>query len=61
MKIVYHGAISISIDCNGCAVVIFKEIGAKDDYVPPSLVMGTLSSVRPHVDFLSPIYANFAY
>ena len=30
-KIGYHGAIGDCIDCNGCAVLIFKEIWVNDD------------------------------
>ena len=56
IKIDYHGAIGVSVDRNGCAVLIFKEILCLRLTIPTkqSFVMDALASVRPHIGFLSP-------
>ena len=59
----YHGATGIFIDCNGCAVLIFKEIWANDATAKQAklLVMRVLASVRPCIGSPSPKCGSFAY
>ena len=47
----YHGGVGVSIDRNGCAVIVLKEIVFSTIRTKQSLLMLALASVRPRLLF----------